>query len=95
MGKRNLRNITVGIGSACSSLAIMAVPALAQSMTPTAAPGGLEEIVVTAQKRAESLQNTPLAVSAISAEAIEQRGITDISTLTAIALRRLSPDGGR
>lgn len=46
---------------------------------------GLEEIVVTAQKRAESLQETPLAVSAITTEAIEARGITDVSNLTAVA----------
>ncbi|MBK7250914.1 MAG: TonB-dependent receptor [Gammaproteobacteria bacterium] len=47
--------------------------------------GRLQEVVVTAQKREESLQETPLAVSAITAETIEQRGTTDVSTLTAIA----------
>lgn len=46
---------------------------------------GLQEIVVTAQKRVESLQQAPLAISAISADTIEQRGITDVSSLTSVA----------
>ena len=39
----------------------------------------LEEIVVTAQKREESLQDTPVAVSAFTASAIQDKGIEDIS----------------
>jgi iron complex outermembrane receptor protein len=38
----------------------------------------LEEIVVTAQKRAEALQRTPAAVTAISGEALVAAGVTDI-----------------
>ncbi len=38
----------------------------------------LEEIVVTAQKRAESLQRTPAAVTALSGEALIAAGVTDI-----------------
>ena len=41
----------------------------------------LEEIVVTAQKREESLQDTPVAVTALTSDAIESRGIADISEL--------------
>ena len=41
----------------------------------------LEEIVVTAQKREESLQDTPIAVTALTSDAIESRGIADISEL--------------
>jgi len=37
---------------------------------------GLEEIVVTARKRDESLQEVPVAISAFSAEEIESAGIT-------------------
>lgn len=72
----------------CLPLAVLAQPALAQD---TGMPSsqetsyGLGEIVVTAQKRAESLQDTPLAVSAVTAEMIEARGITDVSSLTAVA----------
>jgi iron complex outermembrane receptor protein len=37
----------------------------------------LEEIVVTAQKRAEGLQDTPVAVTAFSGEQLEQAGVFD------------------
>jgi len=65
----------------------LAQPALAQQ-TPAAAgqselaPG---EIVVTAQKRAERLQDVPLAVTAIAGEALATRGITDTKSLTQIS----------
>nr|WP_089218214.1 TonB-dependent receptor [Sphingomonas laterariae] len=61
---------------------MIAAPAVAQD---TGTFNGLEDIVVTAQKRSESLQDTPLAVSAVTADTIESRGIKDISNLTAIA----------
>ena len=41
----------------------------------------LEEIVVTAQKRAENLQSTPIAVSAFTATTLENKGIDNISEL--------------
>lgn len=47
--------------------------------------GGLGEIIVTAQKRQENMQQTPLAISAITSDTIEKRGITDVSSLTSIA----------
>lgn len=39
----------------------------------------LEEVIVTAQKRAENLQTTPIAISALSAESLQDRGVTDYS----------------
>lgn len=39
----------------------------------------LEEVVVTAQKRVENLQETPIAVTAYSATALENKSIRDIS----------------
>ena len=41
----------------------------------------LEEVVVTAQKRAESLQDTPVAVTAFTAGTIENQRINDISQI--------------
>lgn len=46
---------------------------------------GLADIVVTAEKRSESLQRTPLAISAVSSELIESRNITSAAQLGAIA----------
>ena len=39
----------------------------------------LEEVIVTAQKRAESVQDVPLAISAYSGDYIESFGITDVA----------------
>ncbi len=43
----------------------------------------LEEIIVTAQKRAESLQETPISVAAFTADAIQIRGVENIADLAA------------
>src|SRR6056300_94556 len=42
----------------------------------------LEEVVVTAQKRAESAQDVPVALTAISGESIENMGLGNMSDLT-------------
>ncbi len=44
----------------------------------------LEEVVVTAQKRAESLQDTPIAITAFTATDLESKGIEDISQIAAL-----------
>ena len=41
----------------------------------TADTGGLAEVVVTAQKRAENLQDVPLSITAIGSEKLEQLGV--------------------
>lgn len=41
----------------------------------------LEEIIVTAQKRSENLQDTPISITALSASAIETRGINNARDL--------------
>lgn len=44
----------------------------------------LQEIVVTAQKRSQSLQKVPVAVTAFSSEALQTRGLTNVSDIAAI-----------
>ncbi|WP_380871511.1 TonB-dependent receptor [Sphingomonas sp. DBB INV C78] len=46
---------------------------------------GLGDIVVTAQKRSERLQQTPLAVSAVTSDTIRSRGIDSVAGLTSVA----------
>ena len=48
---------------------------------PTISHAQIEEIVVTAQKREENLQDTPIAITAFTEESLEARMITDISKL--------------
>ena len=55
-----------------------AMPAGAQQMpTQEDTGGGIEEIVVTAQKRIEAIQDVPIAISAFTAETIERQGLDD------------------
>ncbi len=80
-------------GTTVSALALAicgAQPAFAQTETDdqTAADvrtGGVQEIVVTAQKRAENLQSVPVAVTAVTSEAIANARIENIADLRSIA----------
>jgi iron complex outermembrane receptor protein len=42
----------------------------------------IEEVVVTAQKRAENVQDVPIAISAFQGDALQERGVSDVSTLS-------------
>ena len=49
--------------------------------TPIPALAQIEEVVVTARKRAESLQDVPISVQTFEGEYIEQQGLFDIGSL--------------
>jgi len=60
----------------------VALAALGGSVTAFAQEGRtLEEVVVTAQKRAESMQEVPIAMTAVTGDAIANQNITNISGL--------------
>ena len=63
------------------SLAAMlaAAPALAQDNA------GLDEIIVTAQRRAENLQDVPISVTAVTAETLTASGVSDTTALQVAA----------
>ncbi len=68
--------------SSASALAMLAAPAWAQAAAATeAADTGIEEIIVTAQRQSQSLQDVPIAVSAFSAAALEAQQIENASDL--------------
>ncbi len=54
---------------------------IAALVAPTTAQAAIEEIVVTAQKRAESVQDVPISVSAFDNSALEARQIDTFSDL--------------
>jgi iron complex outermembrane recepter protein len=61
-------------------------PAVAQTTAPAAEEqGGIQEIVVTAQKRAENVQDVPIAISAFTADALTERSVTSVAALSNIA----------
>ena len=69
-------------------LALVAPAARGQSTDSFAAPasdsGKVAEIIVTAQRRTESLQNTPVAVTAISGDALAAQHIDNVSNISAV-----------
>ncbi len=95
--KNHLRMVASG---AALVLALQATPLLAQSAaspgpsTPTPSPAAIpssdaprsvDEIVVTAQKRTENLQNVPIVVTTVSHQLLQDTGVKDIKDLALLA----------
>jgi len=59
----------------------LTAPAFAQSGASQPQTDQLEEIVVTARRTQENLQSTPVAVTAIGAEALERAQVSDVTDL--------------
>jgi len=73
-------------GLACIALAGASLNATAQqapasAQNSTGDSDQLVEVVVTAERRAENVQNVPIAVSAFTSDAMESRNITSIQAL--------------
>jgi iron complex outermembrane receptor protein len=86
-------NIRIAVLSLAAAFVIVAAPAIAQnSAAPESAPpksgdeNALTEIVITASRgRNENVQTTPIAVTALSAQTLEQERITDITNISSLA----------
>ena len=61
----------------------MALAAMLFIASPIAFTQTLEEVIVTAQMREQSLQDVPISVSAIDGETISNRSIDNLSSLSA------------
>src|ERR1700757_3556708 len=71
-----------------NSVSLVALAAsLPLSVAPARAADQLEEVVVTARKVKESLQETPVAVSSFTPAALEQGQVVSVSDL-----QRIAPD---
>lgn len=76
------RACLAGLMASSSGIGLVS-PALAQDTAPQVTGGGLEEIVVTARKRTESLQDIPVAVTAYSPAQIARQDISNIERIAA------------
>ncbi|WP_245638343.1 TonB-dependent receptor [Croceicoccus bisphenolivorans] len=65
---------------AIAALAISAMPAFAQDEAP-AAETGLAEIVVTAQKTSQSIQDVPISITAVGGERLSDMQVTTLQAL--------------
>jgi len=66
----------------CSSIALtIAMPAQAQDAAADAPASGIQDIVVTAQKKAQNLQAVPISVSAVGAQTLGSMQVTTLQAL--------------
>ncbi len=77
--KKSVKALRAACVSAVSLSGLLAGAAFAQEST--VASSGVEDIIVTAQRQAQSLQDVPIAVSAFSAEALTEKQINNASQL--------------
>jgi iron complex outermembrane receptor protein len=77
-GEPAMRSVTLTLSSAC-----FAVLAMSLSVVPARIAGAkaIEEVIVTARKREESLQDVPISVQAFTGEEIAEQGIVDLQML--------------
>ena len=75
---------TLLAATALTTLSLFAAPAFAQDAAARD-DSGIGEIIVTAQKRSENIQNVPIAVSAVTSQYLQSRGITSIDAIGSIA----------
>jgi iron complex outermembrane receptor protein len=91
VGKRALLLAGSGLAMAVSSAPALAQDAANAEVAANAEPaveqseGGLDDIVVTARKRAENAQETPIAITAMSGDMIEDRQIGNVAQVASYA----------
>lgn len=79
--RRANRRRALGLMSLTSVL-LIAAPALAEEAE---LPGTLEEVIVTAQKRAEALEDVPIAISAFGGQTIEKMRLRSVEEVASLA----------
>ncbi len=63
----------------------VALPTAVAAQDGAEAEGGLQEIIVTAQKREQSMQDVPIAITALTGDALATNRVTTVSDLTGLA----------
>ena len=72
----------LAMGVACA--AVLAMPATAHAddaATEETQSGGIQEIVVTAQKKAENMQSVPISIAAVSGDTLANMNVTTLQAL--------------
>ena len=64
------------------AMSAVPLPLQAQTAMPAAAPEGIEEVIVTAQKRAQSIVDVPVTISSLDGDTLEALGIDRFDSLS-------------
>lgn len=80
----NTRRSFVGTKLAAALVSIFGVSEVALAQNANPSPVGIEEIIVTAQRREQNLQSTPIAITALTAGALENSGINSTEELSMV-----------
>ena len=78
------QSLQVAIAALLAGYAAGNAPVAYSQQGGAAAPGGLEEIIVTASRREQNLQDVPLAVVAYTGEMLERQNIENMEGLKAV-----------
>jgi iron complex outermembrane receptor protein len=78
------QSLHVAIAALLAGYAAGNAPVAYSQQGGAAAPGGLEEIIVTASRREQNLQDVPLAVVAYTGEMLERQSIENMEGLKAV-----------
>lgn len=79
-----MRVIRLGL-LGCSALVAMPMFSFAQEEADASAERTLDVVTVTAQNRAEDVQNVPIAINVIGGDALREAGVVDLQDLATIA----------
>jgi len=79
-----MKSLKAGLGALLCSTALV-TPVYAQDAEGAEDDADDNTIIVTATRRAENLQEIPLAVTAVSTEQLDRQGIADIRSLSAVS----------
>jgi len=97
---------TLALGVCGAAVLVACTPAHAQSTAadPAAAPASAQEpqgdgdIIVTARRRAENLQNVPISITAVTGATIKDQGVRDLKDFAnfvpGVDINNGRPDGG-
>jgi iron complex outermembrane receptor protein len=88
---RSIRSSHFVRGRSAATFAAFAMTAALA--TGIASAEGLEEVIVTAQKRTENVQDVPIAITAYTAEVLQSKGLSDLTRLSALT-PNVNLDGG-
>src|SRR5687768_637011 len=90
---RRLSASTLALVIGCLPVQAWAQDTTADPAEEPTAEGGIAEIIVSAQKRDENVQDVPIAISVFGGDTLQERAVNDVAALSTLA-PNVNLDGG-